>query len=123
MPRDSDADGQYVRSSRECKDALGVRKAPVIFHPITQGPTEAPEDLVKFLFAETRAGSLHGASRSAQESVKGSDFGEYWFGAFACVAVIDEDIRGKGVLEGRDWTSACLGTFSIKPNYPGKKGY
>lgn len=41
----------------------------------------------------------------------------YWFGTFAVVAVIDDG--GDGLREGRDWESDCLGTFYVKPNYPG----
>lgn len=33
------------------------------------------------------------------------------------VAVIDDG--GDGLREGRDWESDCLGTFYVKPNYPG----
>lgn len=42
----------------------------------------------------------------------------YWFGTFAVVAVVD-DGEGDGLREGRDWERVCLGTFYVKPNYPG----
>jgi hypothetical protein len=50
-------------------------------------------------------------------------FAEYWFGTFAVIAVLDADGEGGesgGLKEGRDWEKVCLGTFYIKPNYPGK---
>lgn len=43
-------------------------------------------------------------------------FAGYWFGTFAVVALLGEE--GK-IREGRDWKRECLGTFYIKPNYPG----
>lgn len=43
----------------------------------------------------------------------------YWFGTFAVVAVVDDDESGNGLREGRDWERVCLGTFYVKPNYPG----
>lgn len=48
-------------------------------------------------------------------------FGEYWFGVFGVIAVLDsgeEDEIG-GLSEDRDWEKECLGTFYVKPNYPG----
>ena len=46
-------------------------------------------------------------------------FAEYWFGTFAVVAVLGEEKENGGLREGRDWERECLGTFYIKPNYPG----
>lgn len=59
-------------------------------------------------------------------------FAEYWFGTFAVVAVLDDEVEKKdeeeerekgdgrdGLAESRDWEKVCLGTFYIKPNYPG----
>jgi hypothetical protein len=121
MPAHADADGQDVSDVTHNRDALGVLKVPVIFYPITDMPTEASEDLVRFLFAETRAGSLYCANRVSQEFIGESDFVEYWFAGFTCVAIIDEHVGGKGAWEERNWKRKCIGTFSIKPNYSGKK--
>lgn len=49
-------------------------------------------------------------------------FAEYWFGTFAVVAVLGDGQDGGdagGLREGRDWEKECLGTFYVKPNYPG----
>lgn len=60
------------------------------------------------------------------ESAMGLEqFAEYWFGTFAVVAVLDEEGAGEGedvdgLKEGREWEKVCLGSFYIKPNYPGK---
>ena len=45
-------------------------------------------------------------------------FAEYWFGTFAVVAVLGDGEDG-GLREGRNWREECLGTFYVKPNYPG----
>lgn len=44
-------------------------------------------------------------------------FAEYWFGTFAVVVLMGEEEEIKD--DGRDWERECLGTFYIKPNYPG----
>ena len=47
----------------------------------------------------------------------------YWFGTFAVIAVVDEEDQSQsqdGLREGRNWEECCLGTFYVKPNYPGE---
>lgn len=50
-------------------------------------------------------------------------FAEYWFGTFAVVCLLDDEgeegKEGQGLREGREWERVCLGTFYVKPNYPG----
>ena len=54
------------------------------------------------------------------ETMSLETFREYWFGTFAVVAVLDDEYGGSsGLEEGRNWEDVCLGTFYIKPNYPG----
>lgn len=53
-------------------------------------------------------------------------FGEYWFGMFGVVAVLDREGDGESGLNvdsERDWEKECLGTFYVKPNYPGMPQY
>lgn len=51
------------------------------------------------------------------------EFAKYWFGYCGVVVLLDatdEEHKGKDALrDGRDWEKDCLGTFYIKPNYPG----
>lgn len=65
-----------------------------------------------------------------------ADFGPYWFGSFAAVLVsgtVAEVERlvacGRGV-NGEDgdvgeagWEGRCLGSFYVKPNYPGRSSH
>lgn len=51
------------------------------------------------------------------------EFARYWFGWFGMVAVLGAHSEWNG-LEGagadaREWERSCLGTFYVKPNYPG----
>lgn len=51
-------------------------------------------------------------------------FAGYWFGCFGVVALLEEGcsgggLEGKGIGEDTDWEKVCLGTFYVKPNYPG----
>lgn len=54
-------------------------------------------------------------------------FEKYWFGSFGVVALLDKREPGRGsseqgerlLDENRNWEEECLGTFYIRPNYPG----
>lgn len=54
-------------------------------------------------------------------------FGSYWFGNFGAVMVLG-DIGGIEAVNdmergGADWTKLCLGSFYVKPNYPGRSSH
>ncbi|KAL4791019.1 putative acetyltransferase, GNAT family [Aspergillus venezuelensis] len=95
-----------------------------ILHPITTGPSSLPTSLLKFLHEEFSTEIEKGCTYPMEEAMEFGKFGEYWFGCFGVVALLDsgdgkggEDI---GLSEDRDWERECLGTFYIKPNYPGR---
>lgn len=93
--------------------------AGMTLYPITGGPSSIPWELVKFLHAEFSAEIERGSTYPMEQPMGLEQFAEYWFGTFAVVAVLDEE-GGEGLRDGRDWEKVCLGTFYIKPNYPGK---
>lgn len=86
-------------------------------YPITGGPQAVPQDLIKFLHQEFSAEILRGGTYPMEQPMPLDQFADYWFGTFAVLAILDDE--GEGLREGRNWESVCLGTFYIKPNYPG----
>jgi hypothetical protein len=94
--------------------------AGMTLYPITGGSKSIPWDLVKFLHAEFSAEIERGSTYPMESPMALEQFAEYWFGTFAVVAVLDVEGEGDGLKEGREWEKVCLGTFYIKPNYPGK---
>lgn len=97
---------------------------PVTLHPITTGPSAVPRSLVQLLHREFSAEIERGCTYPMEEVMSFERFAEYWFGTFAVVATLDsqEGREGEGLLAGgekRDWEKDCVGTFYIKPNYPG----
>ncbi|KAL4957042.1 GNAT family acetyltransferase [Aspergillus filifer] len=94
-------------------------------HPITTGPSSLPSSLLKFLHEEFSAEIKKGCTYPMEEAMEFSKFGEYWFGCFGIVALLDsgEEKEGEedsGLNGERNWERECLGTFYIKPNYPGR---
>ncbi|CAG8190833.1 unnamed protein product [Penicillium salamii] len=91
--------------------------APMTLYPITGGPQVVPKDLIKFLHEEFSAEIVRGNTYPMEKPMALDAFADYWFGTFAVLAILDDE--GEGLREGRDWENVCLGTFYIKPNYPG----
>ncbi|CAG7971774.1 unnamed protein product [Penicillium salamii] len=91
--------------------------APMTLYPITGGPQAVPKDLIKFLHEEFSAEIVRGNTYPMEQPMALDAFADYWFGTFAVLAILDDE--GEGLREGRDWENVCLGTFYIKPNYPG----
>ncbi|KAJ6095801.1 hypothetical protein N7486_006547 [Penicillium sp. IBT 16267x] len=97
--------------------------AAVTLYPIANGPSSIPQDLVKYLHAEFSAEIERGTTYPMEQALGLQQFADYWFGTFAVVAILDDEGDAAGVdglREGRDWAKVCLGTFYIKPNYPGR---
>jgi len=79
-----------------------------------------PFDLVRFLHAQFSAEIEKGCTYPMETPLTPEKFEDYWFGTFAVVAMIETQSEDRGLIEGRDWEQECLGTFYIKPNYPGR---
>ena len=50
-------------------------------------------------------------------------FGAYWLQNFAGVMLLGSIDSPDQVVEGKDWSRECLGSFYIKPNYPGRSSH
>ena len=54
-------------------------------------------------------------------------FGPYWFGNFAAIMILGDigGIEAVGEMDrsGSDWNKLCLGSFYVKPNYPGRSSH
>jgi GNAT superfamily N-acetyltransferase len=54
-------------------------------------------------------------------------FGAYWFGLFGAIMLLgdiqDQEDLHTMARQGHDWEKACLGSFYIKPNYPGRSSH
>ncbi|KAL5343613.1 hypothetical protein BJX70DRAFT_393670 [Aspergillus crustosus] len=92
---------------------------PVTLYPITTGLSSLPASLVEFLHQEFSAEIIRGCTYPMEEPMEYERFGDYWFGGFGVVAVLGASDSIPALGE-RDWANECLGTFYIKPNYPGR---
>lgn len=50
-------------------------------------------------------------------------FSAYWFQNFGGIMLLGQIESAAEVVEGKDWSRECLGSFYIKPNYPGRSSH
>lgn len=50
-------------------------------------------------------------------------FASYWFQNFGAVMLLGNIESADEVIEGKNWATQCLGSFYIKPNYPGRSSH
>ncbi|KAM9902111.1 hypothetical protein OXX69_008456 [Metschnikowia pulcherrima] len=85
-----------------------------------QNTDNLPPGLLAFLCDEFNIEIERGDTFSFFDTLHIESFQNYWFGAFAGVMVLGDSPS----LEGpKHWEKECLGTFFVKPNYPGRASH
>ncbi|KAK7529938.1 uncharacterized protein J3D65DRAFT_607612 [Phyllosticta citribraziliensis] len=88
-----------------------------------------PLSLVEYLCAQMNSEIERGDTYPMMAPFSVEAFGRYWFQNFAAVMVLgDVADDGQGALwrweaDGAGWDKLCLGSFYIKPNYPGRSSH
>ena len=90
-------------------------------------PNEVPHKLTAYLCELLNREFDKGDTYPVMEPMALSAFGPYWFANFGAVMVLG-DIQSPDEITdmedgGVDWAKVCLGSFYIKPNYPGRSSH
>ncbi|KAF2500424.1 hypothetical protein BU16DRAFT_547285 [Lophium mytilinum] len=90
-------------------------------------PDQVPVSLVAYLSDQLNREIEKGDTYPMITPLPLESFGPYWFGVFGAVMLLG-DIQSPAQLldmerQGRDWDKECLGSFYIKPNYPGRSSH
>jgi len=99
-------------------------------------PTQVPGSLLAYLADQLNREIEKGDTYPMVEALSVERFGGYWFQNFGAVMVLGgvEGIEQVGLgrinaggdlggEEGVDWSKVCLGSFYVKPNYPGRSSH
>lgn len=78
---------------------------------------ELPPGLLAFLCDEFNMEIERGDTFPFFDTLHIETFQNYWFGSFTAVMVLGDMPTLQGA---RQWEKECLGTFFVKPNYPGR---
>lgn len=108
------------------RDPLGKITEPVIvelkdgskgtIYPI-YSVDEIPESLLKFMHQEMNDEIERGNTYPIYDILSQKDFADYWFFSFVAIMIKGEN---PGLQEDSNWESEFLGTYYVKPNYPGR---
>ncbi|KAK9470134.1 His(2)-Cys(2) zinc finger-domain-containing protein, partial [Dipodascopsis tothii] len=94
-------------------------QTPATIYPITT-PSAVPIELLAFLCDELNFEIEQGETYPMFEQLLLDTFQNYWFGSFAAVMLLGD---APDIMDNRDWSKECLGSFYVKPNYPGRAAH
>ncbi|KAH6637671.1 hypothetical protein C7974DRAFT_389962 [Boeremia exigua] len=90
-------------------------------------PNQVPLTLLAYLCDQLGREIEKGDTYPMIEPLPLENFGPYWFGVFGAIMLLGEIQDGRELHEmarqGCDWERECLGSFYIKPNYPGRSSH
>lgn len=90
-------------------------------------PTQVPLSLLSYLCDQFKAIIEEGDTYPMLDPMPLEAYGPYWFGQFAGIMLLgdieDEAEVRRMADEGANWDKICLGTFYVKPNYPGRSSH
>lgn len=84
---------------------------------------EVPESLLRYLHDQFNKEIEGGDTYPMLEPMPFDKFASYWFQNFGGIMLLGHIESAAEVVEGQDWSKECLGTFYIKPNYPGRSSH
>ncbi|KZM22663.1 Protein spt10 [Ascochyta rabiei] len=90
-------------------------------------PNQVPRSLLAYLCDQLGREIEKGDTYPMVEPLPLDSFGPYWFGVFGAIVLLGEIQHGRELHDmartGCDWERECLGSFYIKPNYPGRSSH
>lgn len=89
--------------------------------------TQVPPALLNYLCSQLNLEIEKGDTYPMILPMPLASFGNYWFQNFGAVMLLGELSSVEDVQRldhgGADWEKVCLGSFYIKPNYPGRSSH
>ena len=84
---------------------------------------QVPESLLRYLSDQFNKEIDGGDTYPMMEGMSTDKFASYWFQNFGAIMLLGNIESADEVVEDKDWSRDCLGTFYIKPNYPGRSSH
>lgn len=88
---------------------------------------DVPPSLLRYLSDQLNKEIEKGDTYAMIDLIPLDQFGPYWFSHFGAIMLLG-DIQSPYEMQamdqaGRDWTKICLGSFNVRPNYPGRSSH
>ncbi|KAL2076031.1 hypothetical protein VTL71DRAFT_974 [Oculimacula yallundae] len=84
---------------------------------------QVPRTLLNYLSDQLNREIENGDTYPMIETMPADKFASYWFQNFAAVMLLGSIENAEDLLETQDWSTQCLGSYYIKPNYPGRSSH
>lgn len=84
---------------------------------------QVPASLLGYLGDQLNTEIEKGDTYPMIDTMTHDKFASYWFQNFGAVMLLGNIEHASDVVEGRNWATECLGSFYIKPNYPGRSSH
>lgn len=84
---------------------------------------QVPASLAAYLCDQLNKEIEGGDTYPMIEPFAADKFAAYWFQNFGAIMLLGNIEKPEDVVEGKDWSRECLGSFYIKPNYPGRSSH
>jgi hypothetical protein len=95
--------------------------------PFSAAAEEVPRSLLSYLSDQLNKEIEKGDTYPMIDPIPLEQFGPYWFSNFSAIMLLGDikSVEETQALErtGTDWSRTCLGSFHIKPNYPGRSSH
>ncbi|KAH8761481.1 hypothetical protein F5882DRAFT_416042 [Hyaloscypha sp. PMI_1271] len=86
-------------------------------------PHQVPASLLAYLSDQLNKEIEMGDTYPMIDTMPVDKFASYWFQNFGAIMLLGNIESPDEVTEGKDWARECLGSFYIKPNYPGRSSH
>lgn len=88
---------------------------------------DVPQPLLRYLSDQFNKEIEKGDTYAMIDPFPLAQFGSYWFSHFGAIMLVG-DIKSSDKTHvndraGTDWARACLGSFNVRPNYPGRSSH
>ena len=84
---------------------------------------QVPPSLLAYLSDQLNKEIEIGDTYPMIDTMSVDKFGSYWLQNFGAVMLLGNIESADEVIEGKNWATECLGSFYIKPNYPGRSSH
>jgi GNAT superfamily N-acetyltransferase len=84
---------------------------------------QIPVSLVVYLCAQINKEIEGGDTYPLMDPFTADGFADFWFQNFGAVMLLGSIESADHLLDGKDWAKECLGSFYIRPNYPGRSSH
>lgn len=84
---------------------------------------QVPSSLLAYLSDQLNKEIEMGDTYPMLETMPAEQFSSYWFQNFGAVMLLGHIESADELMENKHWERECLGSFYIKPNYPGRSSH